>query len=74
VTLQEVNAVGVLDIERGRFLLVRGLGYKDHGRARNALDPSDEDGGININPWEGLEGMYQPDAIASYSWSACPTT
>jgi hypothetical protein len=66
VTLQEVNAVGVLDIERARFLYVRGLGLKDHGRERNALDPSDEDGGINIDPWDGLEGMYQPDAIASY--------
>jgi 2',3'-cyclic-nucleotide 2'-phosphodiesterase / 3'-nucleotidase / 5'-nucleotidase len=72
VTLQEVNAVGVLDIERGRFVLVRGLGYKDHGRERNALDPSDEDGGININPWDGLEGMYQPDAIASYTWFGLP--
>jgi hypothetical protein len=72
VTLQEVNAVGVLDIERGRFLLVRGLGYKDHGLARNALDPSDQDGGININPWDGLEGMYQPDAIASYTWFGLP--
>jgi hypothetical protein len=66
VTLQEVNAVGLLDIERGRFLFVRGLGFKDHGLERNALDPSDEDGGININPWDGLEGMYQPDAIAAY--------
>ncbi len=72
VTLQETNAVGVLDIERGRFVLVRGLGYKDHGKERNALDPSDDDGGININPWGGLEGMYQPDAIASYTWFGLP--
>ena len=72
VTLQEVNAVGVLDIERGRFLYVRGLGYKDHGLGRNALDPSDEDGGVNINPWNGLEGMYQPDAIASYTYFGLP--
>lgn len=72
VTLQEVNAVGVLDIERGRFLFVRGLGYKDHGLERNALDPSDRDGGININPWDGLEGMYQPDAIASYTYFGLP--
>ncbi len=72
VTLQEVNAVGVLDIERGRFLYVRGLGYKDHGLEAGALDPSDEDGGININPWDGLEGMYQPDAIASYTYFGLP--
>jgi hypothetical protein len=67
VTLQETNAVGLLDIRRGRFVYVRGLGYKDHGLARNALDPSDRDGAIAINPWQGVYGMYQPDAIAAYT-------
>jgi hypothetical protein len=67
VTLQETNAVGLLDIKRGRFLYVRGLGYKDHGLAQNALDPSDRDGAIAINPWDGVYGMYQPDAIAAYT-------
>jgi choice-of-anchor I-like protein len=65
VTLQEANAVGVLDVDRARFELVRGLGFKDHGKPWNALDPSDEDGGVNIAPWDNLLGMYQPDAIAS---------
>lgn len=32
----------------------------------NAIDASNEDGGINIRNWPAL-GMYQPDAIASYS-------
>jgi 2',3'-cyclic-nucleotide 2'-phosphodiesterase / 3'-nucleotidase / 5'-nucleotidase len=67
VTLQETNAVGLLDFERARFLYVRGLGYKDHGLARNALDPSDRDGAIAINPWANVAGMYQPDAISAYS-------
>lgn len=31
----------------------------------NGLDASDEDGGINIQPWPVL-GMYLPDAIAAY--------
>jgi 2',3'-cyclic-nucleotide 2'-phosphodiesterase / 3'-nucleotidase / 5'-nucleotidase len=66
VTLQETNAVGVLDIQRARFLYVRGLGYKDHGKERNALDPSDQDDAIAIEPWDRLFGMYQPDAIAAY--------
>jgi hypothetical protein len=66
VTLQEANAVGVLDIRRARFEVVRSLGWKDHGRSANALDPSDRDGGIHIAPWDGLLGMYQPDAIAGY--------
>jgi hypothetical protein len=35
-------------------------------RQSNGLDASDKDGGINIQPWPVL-GMYQPDAIASFS-------
>jgi hypothetical protein len=66
VTLQEANAVGVLDVERARFEVVRSLGFKDHGKTANALDPSDRDNTIEIAPWKSLFGMYQPDAIASY--------
>lgn len=66
VTLQEANAVGVLDIRKARFDVVRSLGWKDHGKSANALDASDKDGGVAIAPWKKLLGMYQPDAIASY--------
>jgi 2',3'-cyclic-nucleotide 2'-phosphodiesterase / 3'-nucleotidase / 5'-nucleotidase len=66
VTIQEANAVGVLDVRRARFEVVRSLGFKDHGKTANALDPSDRDNAIAIAPWKGLFGMYQPDAIASY--------
>jgi hypothetical protein len=67
VTLQETNAVALLDISRARFLYVRGLGYKDHGLPRNALDPSDRDGAIAIEPWANVFGMYQPDAISAFT-------
>jgi choice-of-anchor I-like protein len=67
VTLQEANAVGLLDIDRARFDLVRSLGFKDHSLKANALDPSDRDGGIHIEPWKNLFGVYMPDAIASYT-------
>jgi hypothetical protein len=43
VTLQENNAVAVLDVDDARFEVVRGLGFKDHGAAGNGLDPSDRD-------------------------------
>ena len=66
VTIQEANAVGVLDIRRARFEVVRSLGFKDHGKTANALDPSDRDNAIQIAPWKNLFGMYQPDAIANY--------
>jgi hypothetical protein len=66
VTLQENNAIGILDIEDARFRGVKGLGFKDHSLPHNGLDASDRDGAINIRPWDNLFGMYQPDAIAAY--------
>ncbi|CRI65035.1 Alkaline phosphatase-like protein [Thiocapsa sp. KS1] len=65
VSLQENNAVAVLDIKSGDFTAIHGLGFKDHSLAGNALDASDRDEGINIVNWPIL-GMYLPDAIASY--------
>lgn len=65
VSMQENNAVGILDVPKGRFTAIKGLGYKDHGLAQNALDPSDRDG-INIRSFPNLFGMYQPDAIKAY--------
>jgi hypothetical protein len=72
VTLQENNAVGVLSIPLGRFVAVRGLGFKNHGLARNAFDPSDRDNAIAIDPWANVFGMYQPDAIAAYTHRGVP--
>jgi len=65
VSLQENNAFAVVDIKKAKIVDVYGLGYKKHNRYKNALDASDEDGGINIQSWPVL-GMYQPDAIATY--------
>jgi hypothetical protein len=67
VTVQEANAVAVLDVDRARFDVVRSLGYKDYSKAPNALDPSDKDGGVNIASYPRLFGLYMPDAIASYT-------
>jgi DNA-binding beta-propeller fold protein YncE len=67
VALQENNALAKLDIRSGRFVSLRGLGFKDHSLAGNELDASDRDNGINIRNWPVL-GMYQPDSIASYQY------
>jgi len=66
VTLQENNALAIVDIERAVVKRVVPLGYKNHGRAGNELDASDRDGAINIRRWRNVFGMYMPDAIASY--------
>lgn len=67
VTLQENNALGVLDLETRRFSALLPLGFKDHRRAGNALDASDADGEIHIANWP-VFGMYQPDRIATFEY------
>ncbi|BDC52805.1 alkaline phosphatase [Bryobacterales bacterium F-183] len=66
VTLQENNALGVLDIASGKFTAVVALGFKDHNLPGNGIDASDRDNAINIQNWP-VFGMYQPDAIAAFS-------
>lgn len=75
VTLQENNAVAIVDIDAARVTDIRPLGFKDHMAAGMGLDASDEDGGVNTNTGTPaikianypVKGMYLPDAIASYS-------
>ena len=38
VTLQEANAIGVLDLETASFTAVKGLGFVDYSREENAAD------------------------------------
>ncbi|MFI7277822.1 choice-of-anchor I family protein [Streptomyces sp. NPDC049879] len=65
VTLQENNALATVDLLRGRVTRVEALGTKDHSRPGQGLDPSDEDGGARIGRWP-VEGLYEPDALASF--------
>lgn len=66
VTLQENNAIAVIDIRTARVKKVFALGFKDHSKARNKLDASDDDGTVDIARWP-VFGMYQPDAIAQFT-------
>lgn len=65
VTLQENNAVAIIDVVTGVVESIVPLGYKDHSLEANKLDPSNTDGGILIQNWP-VFGMYQPDAISSF--------
>ena len=66
VTLQENNAIAIVDIESAKVKRIKSLGYKWHVLPGNGLDASDKDEGINIENWP-VAGMFQPDAIASYT-------
>ncbi|NJL06589.1 MAG: DUF4397 domain-containing protein, partial [Chloroflexaceae bacterium] len=66
VSLQENNAVAIIDIATGTVDALAGLGWKNHNMPGNELDASDRDNTINIRNWP-VRGMYQPDAIASFT-------
>ena len=66
VTLQENNAVAVVDIPSASIAAVVPLGVKTFDGA-NQIDASNDDGLINIAAWSDVVGMYQPDAITSYT-------
>ncbi|MET4699404.1 putative extracellular nuclease/2',3'-cyclic-nucleotide 2'-phosphodiesterase (5'-nucleotidase family) [Constrictibacter sp. MBR-5] len=65
VTLQENNAVAIIDLETAEIVDIVGLGLKDHSLEGQGLDPSDRDGGVNIAQVP-VFGMYMPDGIASF--------
>ncbi len=67
VSLQEANALAVIDIKRAEVTDILPLGTKDHSLPGNALDASNRDDAINIANWP-VKGMYMPDAIDSYTF------
>jgi hypothetical protein len=67
VSLQENNALAVIDIKRAKVIDLQPLGTKDHNLSGNDMDASDRDDGINLRNWP-VQGLYMPDAIASYQF------
>jgi 2',3'-cyclic-nucleotide 2'-phosphodiesterase (5'-nucleotidase family)/uncharacterized protein YjiK len=65
VTLQEANAVAVLDIASATFTSVAPLGKKNFSTLR--ADFSDADGMKNPRAGQPVFGLYMPDAIASFA-------
>ncbi len=64
-TLQENNAIAVIDLAPGRERVERiePLGFKDFSKC--GLDASDKDGGPAIKPWPVL-GLHQPDGVKCF--------
>jgi hypothetical protein len=73
VTLQENNAVALIDLTTNQITGIQPLGKKDFNTAATAIDTSDRDSptvvnGTFINPRAlPVKGLYMPDAIASFS-------
>jgi len=68
VSLQENNALAVIDIAAATVTAILPFGRKDHSIQGNGLDASDRNNVIDIRPWPRVYGIHMPDAIASYSF------
>jgi|GEM_PF-182668 len=66
VTCQENNAFAIVDIATSTVTTLKGMGFKNHSLPGNGMDASNKSDGIQIKSWP-VWGMYQPDAIDSYS-------
>ncbi|WP_419546325.1 choice-of-anchor I family protein [Microcystis sp.] len=74
VSLQENNAIAVVDVANAQVTSIVPLGAKNFNAPGNGLDPSDRDGvvfggaanspAMRINNWP-VFGLYQPDTIAT---------
>lgn len=64
VTLQEANAIGVLDLNTNSFEKIVGLGAKDFSLPGNTID-TNNNGTINFGS-ANVKGLYMPDGIAAY--------
>ena len=63
VTIQDNNAMAIINLVGKEIVDLVGLGYKDHSLPGNGLDASDKADDIDIRNWP-VKGLYQPDAIA----------
>lgn len=67
VTVQENNAIAVVDLFEAKITELKPIGYINHGRMGFEMDTSDKDGRINVRRQRNVYGMPQPDAIQSYT-------
>lgn len=66
ITLQENNAVAVLDFATKTITGLFALRTSDHTKPGFALDASDNNGQVMIANWP-VRGMHLPDAIANFT-------
>lgn len=67
VTLQENNALAKVSIDTATVTDILPLGEIDRSAEGFGLDVSDDDQEIHIKTWDGVVGLYLPDAIQAYS-------
>ncbi len=66
VSLQEANAIAVVDLENKEIAAVKSMGFKDLSKAENAIDLV-EDGVYEAKTYPGAFGVYMPDALSCFT-------
>ena len=70
VSLQEANAMGVLNLQSGQFEKVIGLGAKDFSQPGNRIDPLNNGNKTGTSGYDlispNVKGLYMPDGMATY--------
>jgi len=67
ISLQENNAIAVVNLASKSIEKIIGLGFKDYSIPGNEMDASQKDG-VNIQNWP-VKGIYMPDSIATISYN-----
>lgn len=69
-TLQENNALAIIDVATGQVRDIVPFGWKDHSKPVNALDPSDRDGVANAGRINirnvPVRSLFLPDGLAAF--------
>ena len=65
VTLQEANAIAVLDLAQGTFTGIYSAGFEDYSKAPVDIDKGDK--AYAPSTYAGLKGIRMPDGIALYT-------
>jgi hypothetical protein len=65
ITLQENNAMAVLDLTTKQITALRPAGYSDLRQPGHGIDASDQTTDVLIANWP-VKGMRQPDALAAF--------
>jgi len=71
ISLQENNAMAVLDLANKQITAIRPVGYSDLRQPGRGIDASDQSGDVLIANWP-VKGMRQPDAIATFEVNGTP--
>ena len=65
VVLQENNALAEIDLSTKTVTAIHALGFKNY--STGMYDFSDKDDGVNFANYNGVFGMFMPDAMSSFT-------